>query len=86
MSDIILSEEEFAAIRSVIAEARAARDHFRWLSGTARRIIREDIAQPLLSAALDKVDEIDLENPRVLEAADAPADKPGTSRSKKRNS
>jgi 23S rRNA A1618 N6-methylase RlmF len=80
MPDILLSEAEFAAIKQVIDEARAARSKFRWLAGTARKITRDDIAVPKLSAALDQIAAIDLENPRKLEGADAAADKPRTRR------
>jgi hypothetical protein len=83
MADIILTEAEFTAIKTAIEEAQATRSYFNWLAGTARRINREDILQPKLGAALDNVKAIDLENPRRLEAADADADKPRTSRSKK---
>lgn len=83
MSDILLTEAEFAAIKQVVEEAQAARSYFGWLSGTARRITREDIALPKLSAALDAVKTIDLENLRRLEADNADADKPGARRPKK---
>lgn len=83
MSDVILTSAEFAAIKTVIEEAQTARSHFGWLAGTARRITREDILQPRLGAALDKIEAIDLENPRRLEAADAAANQPRTGRSKK---
>ncbi len=80
MADVILTEAEFAAIKTVIEEARATRSFFGWLSGTARRITREDILQPRLGAALDGVKDIDLENPRTMEATDAATDKPRTRR------
>ena len=83
MADIILTEAEFAAIKAVIDEAQATRSYFGWLAGTARRITRDDILQPKLAAALDGVKDIDLENPRKLEAANAAANQPRTSRSKK---
>jgi hypothetical protein len=83
VADIILNEAEFEAIKAVIDEARATRAFFGWLSGTARRITRDDILQPKLAAALDKVQQIDLENPRTMEAADAAPERARTSRSKK---
>ncbi len=83
MADVILTEAEFAALRSVVEEAQAETQRFDWLAGTARRITREDITRPGLRVALDGVKYIDLENPRRLEAANAAANQPRTSRSKK---
>lgn len=84
MTDIILTEAEFAALRSLVEEAQATTQRFDWLSGTARRITRDDIALPKLHLALDGVKGIDFEQPRQVEGvSDAAAERPRTSRSKK---
>lgn len=64
MADILLTEAEFEAIKKVVTEARSGRRYFQQLAQTAKRITRDDIAQPGLSAALDEVEKIDLEKPR----------------------
>lgn len=67
MADILITEEEFAAIKDLVAEAQATRGYFEWLSSVARRITRDDIAIPRLRTALMMAEQIDLENPRRLE-------------------
>lgn len=83
MADIVLTEAEFAALRSVVEEAQTTLQRYDWLAGTARRITRDDILLPRLHVALDGVKGIDFENPRLLEAAHADADKPRTRPAKK---
>ena len=83
MSDIILTEAEFAALRSVVEEAQATTQRFGWLSGTARRITRDDILLPRLHTALEGVKTIDFENPRRMEAAHADAQQQRTRPAKK---
>lgn len=86
MAEIILTEAQFAAVKTLVEEARATRAYFHWLGTLARRITRDDIAQPKLSAALDRIQDfgIDLEHPRRMEEkADADVHGKGTSRSKK---
>lgn len=82
MADIILTEAEFAAVKTLVEEAQSTRAYFRWLGNSARRITRDDIAQPKLSAAIDGVADINLEKPRRMEEKADVLSK-GTGRSKK---
>lgn len=78
MADILLTEDEFAAIKELVGEAQATRNYFEWLSSVARRITRDDIAVPKLRQALILVEQIDLEHPRQFTHSADTAGKSGT--------
>lgn len=65
MSDILLTQEDYARLKAVVVEAYALRDYLDQVRKTAMRITPFHIEMPGLRHALNEALNVDLDNPRI---------------------